>query len=203
MAWAPYPVHARTGGVSAPFTPAPQPSKRAVQCGRGGTGRRTGFRFQRRKAWGFESPRPHHRLTRQGCSAIQACNPGAMQILLALGLVLAHPSAIDGDTLRDDQGERYRVENIDAPERGRRSECAQERVLAEAAAAYVTAWIAEARRVDAIPTGRRDRYGRIIARIEIDGVDLGERLIARGLAQPWRGRKANFCSGAWLLPTAR
>ena len=27
--------------------------------GRGGTGRRTGFRFQRRKSWGFKSLRPH------------------------------------------------------------------------------------------------------------------------------------------------
>jgi len=126
-----------------------------------------------------------------------------MRNLLVLGLVLSHPHAIDGDTLRDDQGERYRVENIDAPERGRRSECPEERILAEAAATYVSAWIAQARQVEAHPTGRRDRYGRIVAPIEIDGVDLGERLIARGLAQPWRGRKANFCSGAWLLPTAR
>jgi hypothetical protein len=29
-------------------------------CGRGGTGRRTGFRFQRRNLWGFESLRPPH-----------------------------------------------------------------------------------------------------------------------------------------------
>jgi endonuclease YncB( thermonuclease family) len=115
-----------------------------------------------------------------------------MQILLALGLLLSQPQAIDGDTLRDAQGERYRVENIDAPERGSRSECREERLLAEAASAYLTAWIAQA-----------DRYGRVVARIEIDGVDLGERLIARGLAQPWRGRKADFCSGAWLLPRAR
>jgi trigger factor len=28
--------------------------------GRGGIGRRTGFRFQRCKSWGFKSPRPHH-----------------------------------------------------------------------------------------------------------------------------------------------
>ena len=29
-------------------------------CGRGGIGRRAGFRFQWRKSWGFESLRPHH-----------------------------------------------------------------------------------------------------------------------------------------------
>ena len=29
-------------------------------CGRGGIGRRAGFRYQWRKSWGFESLRPHH-----------------------------------------------------------------------------------------------------------------------------------------------
>jgi micrococcal nuclease len=109
--------------------------------------------------------------------------------LVAVGLVLSQPAAIDGDTLRDGE-ERYRVENIDAPERGRRADCREERLLAEA------------EQVEALPSGRRDRYGRVVARIRIDGVDLGDRLIARGLAQPWRGRKANFCSGAWLTPIA-
>ncbi|PZO54899.1 MAG: hypothetical protein DCF16_04150 [Alphaproteobacteria bacterium] len=126
-----------------------------------------------------------------------------MQILLALGLALSQPQAIDGDTLRDAEGERYRVENIDAPETGPRSECPEERVLGAAATAYVAAWLQQARSVEAHPVGRRDRYGRVVARIEIDGVDLGERLITRGLAQPWRGRKATFCAGAWLLPAAR
>jgi micrococcal nuclease len=69
--------------------------------------------------------------------------------------------------------------------------------LADAASAYVDAWISQARHVEALPVGRRDRYGRIVARIEVDGVDLGERLIARGLAQPWRGRKADFCTVRW------
>lgn len=123
-------------------------------------------------------------------------------LLLAVGLALAHPVVVDGDTLRDGD-ERYRVENIDAPERGQRAECPEERALAEAARAYVGEWVAGAQRDEALPTGRRDRYGRVVARIEIDGVDLGERLMARGLAQRWRGRKADFCSGAWLVPAAR
>jgi micrococcal nuclease len=126
-----------------------------------------------------------------------------MLSLVALSLALAQTVAIDGDTLRDGAGERYRVENIDAPERGGRAECPEERALAEASRAYVDNWIPGARRIEALPSGRRDRYGRVVARIEIDGVDLGERLIARGLAQPWAGRKADFCSGAWLLPAAR
>ncbi len=108
------------------------------------------------------------------------------------GLVLSQPLVIDGDTLRDGD-ERYRVENIDAPERGGRAQCGAERDLAEAARDYLRTWVSSARVVEAEPVGRRDRYGRIVARISIDGVDLGERLMARGLAQPWRGRRANFC----------
>jgi endonuclease YncB( thermonuclease family) len=106
---------------------------------------------------------------------------------VAVGLVLGHPVVGDGDTLRDGD-ERYRVGHIDAPERGARAECVDERALAEAARFYLC--------VEALPSGRRDRYGRIVARIEIDGVDLGERLMARGLAQRWRGRKGDFCADA-------
>jgi hypothetical protein len=92
-------------------------------------------------------------------------------VLVAVSLTLAQPATIDGDTLRDGD-ERYRVENIDAPERGARAACPEERALAEAASTYVREWIAGARRVDAHTTGRRDRYGRIVARIEVDGVDF-------------------------------
>ncbi|MES1200523.1 MAG: thermonuclease family protein [Pseudomonadota bacterium] len=114
-------------------------------------------------------------------------------LILSIGFALAHPAVIDGDTLRDGS-ERYRVENIDAPERGARAECPHERALAEASRAYVVEWVADARRIEAIPSGRRDRYGRVVARIQIDGVDLGERLMQIGLAQPWRGHKAHFCA---------
>ncbi len=123
-------------------------------------------------------------------------------LLLAGGLVLTDPVVVDGDTLRVGQ-ERYRVENIDAPERGRRAACIDERALGEAARAYVLEWIALAGRVEALTVGRRDRYGRVLARIEIDGADLGERLIAHGLARRWRGRKSNFCVGEGSVPTAR
>jgi endonuclease YncB( thermonuclease family) len=117
-----------------------------------------------------------------------------IEFVLFAQFALAHPVAIDGDTLREGDV-RYRVENIDAPELGRRAECAEERALAEAARAYLDQWLADAGRVEAIGRGRLDRYGRVIARIEIDGVDVGERLMSRGLARAWRGRKADFCGG--------
>ncbi len=112
---------------------------------------------------------------------------------VAAGLLLASPVVVDGDTLRD-RTERYRVENIDAPETGARAECSAERALGLEAKAALEAWVASARRVEVFPVGRRDRWNRVIDRVTIDGADLGQGLIARGLAQPWRGRKARFCS---------
>ena len=37
-----------------------QMKKQMIKCGRGGIGRRAGFRYQWRESWGFESLRPHH-----------------------------------------------------------------------------------------------------------------------------------------------
>jgi endonuclease YncB( thermonuclease family) len=113
--------------------------------------------------------------------------------ILTAGLVLSHPVAVDGDTVRDG-GERYRVANLDAPETGRRARCPAEATAGAAAQAEAVRLISTARRVEAHPTGRRDRYGRVVAYIEIDGVDLGARLIEQGLARPWYGRSSNFCA---------
>jgi micrococcal nuclease len=114
-------------------------------------------------------------------------------LLLAAGLVLADPVVIDGDTVRDGD-ERYRVANLDAPEVGGHARCPAEEAAGEAARAEAAGMVAEARRVEAHPTGRRDRYGRVVAYIEIDGVDLGARLIERGLARPWYGRSSDYCA---------
>ena len=46
-------IHAR------PYNLRPAPRQPAAPCGRGGTGRRARFRSSCRKAWGFESLRPH------------------------------------------------------------------------------------------------------------------------------------------------
>jgi micrococcal nuclease len=122
-------------------------------------------------------------------------------LLLAGGLLLAEPAAVDGDTLRDGQ-ERYRVANLDAPETGSRAGCPSERAAGDAARAEVQGMLARARRVEAHPIGRRDRYGRVVAYIEIDGVDLGARLIERGLARAWYGRSSDYCARP-LLPAGR
>jgi len=115
-----------------------------------------------------------------------------LALVVMAGVALASPRVVDGDTIRDGR-EIYRVENLDAPEVGSHARCPAERAKGEAASEAARVMIRGGDRIEAIETGRRDRYGRNLARIEIDGRDLGEALIAAGLARPWRGRSSNFC----------
>jgi endonuclease YncB( thermonuclease family) len=42
-------------------------------------------------------------------------------------------------------------------------------------------------------SGRLGKYGRTLARIEVNRKDVGRTLIEMRLAQPWVGQKANGC----------
>lgn len=114
----------------------------------------------------------------------------------------ANPSwrVIDGDTLENQTtGERIRLVNIDTPETGPRARCAAERQLGERATQRARSLIAAAARVEVARTGRTDRYQRTIAFIRVDGRDFGERMIAEGLARPWRGRREPWCNADGAL----
>lgn len=109
---------------------------------------------------------------------------------------------IDGDTIEDQAADiTYRLENIDTPETGPRARCVAERDAGNRAKERVRTLIAEAQAFAIRPTGRIDRYGRSIAFVMVDGHDLGETLIAQGLARPWRGRREPWCAtDGSLLP---
>lgn len=101
---------------------------------------------------------------------------------------------IDGDTIEDLRaGATYRLVNIDTPETGSRARCSAERALGDRATEAARTLIAHARQLELRATGRIDRYGRIIAVVLIDGQDMGETLMAEGLARPWRGRREPWC----------
>ena len=107
---------------------------------------------------------------------------------------LADIHIIDGDTYEDRMsGVRYRLVNADTPEAGSRAKCVTERRHAEKAAAAARDLIAGAGRVEFLVTGSKDRYGRTLARVEVDGRDLGAALVARKLARPWRGHREPWC----------
>jgi endonuclease YncB( thermonuclease family) len=93
----------------------------------------------------------------------------------------------DGDTLRA----TFRIENIDAPEI--KGQCDSEKKLAIRAKDFTAAWMAKGRVTIHQAARGRDKYGRILARFERDGEDLGETLIKAGLARPWKGKREKWC----------
>jgi micrococcal nuclease len=110
------------------------------------------------------------------------------ELALAAGMY-----AIDGDTISINQ-ERIRLENVDTPEL-HPCRCPAECDLGKRAHAFTQRAIASGV-VTVDRTGRVDRYGRTIARVLVNGSDLGEALIAAGLGRPYNGvRRQSWCTG--------
>ncbi len=101
-----------------------------------------------------------------------------------------HHCVVDGDTVWWN-GEKIRIAEIDAPELHGR--CDRERQLAIAARDRLVQLLG-ARPVTITRTGT-DRYGRTLARIGSKTGDVGERLIAEGLAVRWP-RRRGWCARA-------
>ncbi len=95
---------------------------------------------------------------------------------------------IDGDTYVC-HDERIRVENIDAPELHAR--CAKELDAAWAAKLFAQQALDGALVIEVkIHEKRsRDRYGRTLARVLVDGYDLGSLMIEAGLARSYHGKQ--------------
>lgn len=85
-----------------------------------------------------------------------------------------------------------RVQNIDTPEI--RGSCDAEKALARRARDEAAALLRSAGevRLGAVQP-RLDVYGRILANVAADGVDLGGRLVELGLARPWDGARRPWC----------
>lgn len=114
--------------------------------------------------------------------------------LLPVSAAAADIHVVDGDTFRLD-GATIRIENIDAPElKGAR--CSAEARLARASADRLAALLRSGELdLSRNPNDRRnaDRYGRLLRRVAVNGVDVGATLVSEGLARPWTGRRANWC----------
>ena len=111
-----------------------------------------------------------------------------MSLILAAACIA---SVHDGDTVRLCSGERVRIANIDAPELPDSPKCRDRRRQGWCD----TRLAIESR--DALrdmlrqgePRLQRqgvDRYGRTLARLSVNGRDVGETLVSAGLARRWR-----------------
>lgn len=98
----------------------------------------------------------------------------------------------DGDTFRvgSHRGESVRILNIDAPEiEGR---CRYETNLAQDSKRRL-AVLLDGQRVQ-IHRQNKDRYGRTLAVISVNGQDVGDQLVSEGQARTWSGRREPWCS---------
>ena len=99
---------------------------------------------------------------------------------------------IDGDTIwwGDD---RVRLIGYDAPEVAS-PQCASERSAGRAATAALRQAIGAASSIELAPISRRDRWGRVLARLYLDGEDVADRMIGNGLARVYHGGpRAGWC----------
>lgn len=116
-----------------------------------------------------------------------------MKALLILAAVAV--SAIDGDTV-EIAGERIRIANIDTPEI-HHAQCDAERRLGLVAKRRVEELLAEGEitvtRGDPQDGRIKDRFGRTLAVVSVHGRDIGDMLIAEGLARKWAGKREPWC----------
>ena len=125
-----------------------------------------------------------------GCEALAPPTPAASTPDAPLRVV----EVLDGDTLRVETstGDRVRVRvlGIDAPEE------AKDDVPAECGASEARdalAALVDDQRVGLTTDARsdtEDRYGRRLAYVDVDGLDVGNALIEAGMAAAWHPRTA-------------
>ncbi|WEX85799.1 thermonuclease family protein [Sinorhizobium garamanticum] len=114
-----------------------------------------------------------------------------MSSTLAFGAPIENEQVIiiDGDTVAIGS-ERIRLLDIDAPET-KEPRCEAEMVRGLEAKERLRSLLRSARAIDLDRSGGRDRYGRTLGRLMVDGRDVGAVLVAEGLAVQWqRGHDA-------------
>ncbi len=99
---------------------------------------------------------------------------------------------VDGDTFWY-QGRKIRIADINAPEIGHPG-CAREAELGAAATRRLTELLNGGPFTLAIEGREIDRYGRELRVVLRRGISLGVQLEREGLAEPWRGRRGNWCA---------
>ena len=103
--------------------------------------------------------------------------------VLAVIACRAHAfEAVDGDTVKED-GALYRLEGYDTPEiRGR---CLAERMMAKLAQARMKQLLNSGQWMSVGLTGAKDRWGRKIITITLQGVPMDAIMLTEGYAVPY------------------
>lgn len=99
---------------------------------------------------------------------------------------------VDGDTFWY-HGAKIRLADINTPETSQPG-CAAEAELGQAATRRLIVLLNQGA-FTLLAEGRdRDRYGRLLRVATRNGHSLGAQLVAEGLAEPWQGRRSDWCA---------
>ena len=117
-------------------------------------------------------------------------------LTLAASFALCAPGprttcVVDGDTFWLN-GEKVRIADINAPET-HSAGCAAEQALGDRAAQRLAALLNAGPFTLDIAGRATDRYGRALRVVRRSGRSLGAQLVSEGLAEPWRGRRSDWC----------
>jgi micrococcal nuclease len=98
---------------------------------------------------------------------------------------------VDGDTFWLN-GEKVRIADINAPET-HSAGCEAEQALGDRATRRLITLLNAGPFTLDIEGRATDRYGRALRVVRRSGRSLGGELVAEGLAEPWRGRRSDWC----------
>ena len=138
-------------------------------------------------------------MTSRQSQAALACSQFSASVAAPVHLAICKPHqkntptktcVVDGDTLWL-QGEKIRLEGFDTPEVSE-PKCSAEPRLGNNATQRLTALL-NGSEWELARWGEKDRYGRTLATISVNGRHVGDTLIAEGLAHDWDGRKHSWC----------
>jgi micrococcal nuclease len=112
----------------------------------------------------------------------------------AAAILITVLAIYDGDTLTAEVPElgrtSVRVLGLDCPERGWRARCEAERQAADAARVAAVELLRSGEPVTLTEADRRDRYGRLLARVWVGDRSLSETLIDAGHCKRYGRRSA-------------
>ena len=120
-----------------------------------------------------------------------------LSLTLAAAFALCEPGpritcVVDGDTFWLD-GRKIRIADINAPEtHGAR--CGAEQARGKAASLRLVALLNAGPFEMHAGARESDRYGRALRTVTRSGRSIGARLVSEGLAEPWRGRRSDWCA---------
>ena len=109
----------------------------------------------------------------------------------------------DGDTIKLDVskespmikklGLSVRIKGIDTPEKAPRAKCKKESELGQQATKFTTDLVGNKELL--LSQVENDHYGgRIVANVKVDGVDIAQELLKKGLARVYNGeKKKSWC----------